>query len=75
MSDGCPVGTTLFAFSAASERSIFADTVEDRIRWCHDDSGDEVTDEILAWAAADEANDSRAGTRLHRASLAGRWPG
>jgi hypothetical protein len=73
VSDGS-VGKVLLVAPEGSEIPVTLGTIEGGFRWYQDDSGDEVTDEILAWAATEEVRNSPSGTPPDHAPLAGRLP-
>jgi hypothetical protein len=61
--------------SEGNEIPVIIGTVERGFRWYQEDSGDEVTDEILAWAATEEAKNPPPGKPSDHAPLAGQLPG
>ena len=73
VSDGS-VGKVQLVCSEACGIPVIVGTVGGGFRWYQEDSGDEVTDEILAWAATDEAKNPPPGKPDH-APLAGQLPG
>ena len=73
VSDGS-VGKVLLVAPEGSEIPVILGTIEGGFRWYQDDSGDEVTDEILAWAATEEAKNPPPGNPPDHAPLAGPLP-
>lgn len=74
VSDGS-VGKVNFVGSEVNEIPVTIGAVEGGFRWYQEDSGDEVTDEILAWAATEEAKNPPPGKPSDHAPLAGQLPG
>ncbi len=69
------VGKVQLVGSEANGIPVTIGAVEGGFRWYQEDSGDEVTDEILAWAATEEAKNPPPGKPLDHAPLAGQLPG
>jgi hypothetical protein len=69
------VGKVQLVCSEAYGIPVIVGTVGGGFRWYQEDSGDEVTDEILAWAATEEAKNPPPGKPLDHAPLAGQLPG
>jgi hypothetical protein len=73
VSDGS-VGRVLIVAPEGNEITVPLSAIDGAFRWYQEDSGDEVTDEILAWAATEEARNSPPGTPVDQEPLAGRLP-
>jgi hypothetical protein len=74
VSDGSAGKETLVG-SEGNEIPVTIGAVERGFRWYQEDSGDEVTGAILAWAAMEEAKNSPPGKPSDHAPLAGQLPG
>ena len=68
------VGKVQLVCSEGDGIPVIIGTLKGGFRWYQEDSGDEVTDEILAWAATEEAKNPPPGKPAH-APLAGQLPG
>lgn len=66
------VGKVLLVPPEVSEIAVTLSPVKSGFRWYQEDSGDEVADEVLAWAATEEAKDPPAAPPPEPAPLAGR---
>jgi hypothetical protein len=68
------VGKVLLVAPEGNEIPVTLGTIEGGFRWYQEDSGDDVADEILAWAATEEVKTPPPAAPTDHAPLAGRPP-
>lgn len=68
------VGKVLLVPPEVNEIAVTFSPANGGFRWYQDDSGDEVADEVLAWAATEETKNPPSAPPPKPAPLAGRQP-